>query len=159
MASEHDQVMRAAIAVAARSREKGNMPFGAVLADETGSVVLEAENTVLSDNDCTAHAELKLVRWAWRALDTDTLECCTIYTSTEPCPMCAGTLTWSTIGRLVYGLGAEQFLATARNPDVRFMACRDIFAESSRSIEVIGPVLGDEAARVHLGFWATARSS
>jgi tRNA(Arg) A34 adenosine deaminase TadA len=95
--------MRAAIAVARRSRDKGNHPFGAVLADEQGRILLEAENTAVTERDCTGHAETNLIRQAVRVYDADFLARCTLYTSTEPCPMCAAAIFWGNVRRVVYG--------------------------------------------------------
>src|SRR4051812_39068634 len=91
--------LRAAIAVAWRAREHGNHPFGAVLVDTGNQVVLEAENTVVTEQDCTGHAETNLVRLASRRFTPEQLATCTLYTSTEPCAMCAGAIHWSQIGR------------------------------------------------------------
>ena len=79
-----------AIELAQRSREKGNHPFGSVLVDTTGAVVLEAENTVVTGHDVTAHAELNLVRAAGMEFDLEGLARSALYTSTEPCAMCSG---------------------------------------------------------------------
>ena len=73
-----------AIEIARQAREAGNHPFGALLVDAGGDVVLEAENTVTTGNDCTNHAELNLVRAAGSRLDPESLAGCTLYASTEP---------------------------------------------------------------------------
>jgi tRNA(Arg) A34 adenosine deaminase TadA len=83
--------LRQAIELAARARANGNHPFGSLLTDAIGDVVLEAENTVLTGRDCTGHAELNLVRAASQKYDPAAfLRACTLYTSTEPCAMCSG---------------------------------------------------------------------
>ena len=79
-----------AIELAADAREHGNHPFGSLLVDGDGNVVLEAENTVVTGRDCTAHAEQNLVRAAVSQFEPDRLATFTLYTSTEPCAMCAG---------------------------------------------------------------------
>jgi len=73
--------IRAAIDVARRARDSGNHPFGALLVDEQGRILMEAENTVVTQKDCTGHAETNLVRQACRKYDRDFLAKCTIYTS------------------------------------------------------------------------------
>ena len=78
----------AAIELAASARRHGNHPFGALLTDSTGSVLLTAENTVVTDRDATGHAETNLVRLASRTLTPSQLAEATLYTSAEPCPMC-----------------------------------------------------------------------
>ena len=96
------ELLRLAIDVAARAREHGNHPFGAVLVDENHNIVATAENTVLTDRDCTGHAELNLMREAWKMLDEKSLNDCTLYSSTEPCAMCSGAIFWGGVGRLVF---------------------------------------------------------
>ena len=115
MTQDHTTHLRVAIAVAQRARSKGNHPFGAILVDETGQVLLEAENTVNTEHDCTGHAETNLVRLASRRYERDVLERCTLYTSTEPCAMCSGAIHWSGIGRVVFALGEEGLYAMTRN--------------------------------------------
>ena len=88
-----------------RPAAHGNHPFAAVLVDEDGRVLLQAENTVVTDRDGTGHAETNLVRLATQRFSPEELARCTIYASTEPCAMCAGAIHWSHIGRVVYALG------------------------------------------------------
>jgi len=148
------QHLRLAIEVARRARVHGNHPFGALLADEQGNVLLEAENTVTTDNDCTAHAELNLMRLASQQYSFDVLSHCTLYSSTEPCPMCAGSIFWGGVGRVVYALSEEGLYAlTGDSPHKLLLSCRDVLARGARPIEVLGPMLEDEARQVHAGFW------
>jgi tRNA(Arg) A34 adenosine deaminase TadA len=148
------QLLRLAIDIARRAREHGNHPFGAVLADEQSNVLLEAENTVITGNDCTGHAELNLMRLASQRFSAEVLSHCTLFTSTEPCPMCAGSIFWGGVARVVYALSEEGLYSmTGDSPDKLLLACRDVFARGGRPIEVLGPVLEDEARKVHEGFW------
>jgi tRNA(Arg) A34 adenosine deaminase TadA len=153
--SDNDlQLLRLVIDVARRAREHGNHPFGALLADEQGNVLLEAENTVITERDCTGHAELNLMRLASRQFSAEVLSRGTLYSSTEPCPMCAGSIFWGGVGRVVYALSEEGLYAmTGDSPDKLLLSCRDVFARGGRPIEVLGPALEDEARRVHEGFW------
>lgn len=154
--NEHDiRFLRAAIGVARKAWEKGNHPFGAVLVDEHGDILLEAENTVGTTRDCTGHAETNLIRLASAAYDGEHLAKCTIYTSTEPCPMCTGAIFWANIRRVVYGLSEEGLYALVggESEEALYLPCREIFARGKKSIEVIGPLLEEEAREVHLGFW------
>ncbi|HVK11996.1 MAG TPA: nucleoside deaminase [Gemmataceae bacterium] len=151
--------LRASFAVARRARDRGNFPFGAVLVDATGAVLLEGENTQLTDRECTGHAELNLLREATARYDPDTLAGCTLYASAEPCPMCAGAIYWCRVGRLVFGLGAYQLCEiTGDNPanPPLLMRCTEVFARGTRRIVVRGPALEREAAEVHAGFWRPA---
>lgn len=147
--------VRAAIDTAWKARDKGNHPFGAVLVDETDQVILIAENTVVTDKDVTGHAETNLVRSASKKFDPQYLAKCTIYTSTEPCPMCAGALYWLNIRRVVYGLNMSSLylLLGEDNEEVLYLECRELFAKGRKSVEVEGPFLEEEARGVHLGFW------
>jgi tRNA(Arg) A34 adenosine deaminase TadA len=153
--SESDlRFMRAAIEVAQRARDKGNHPFGALLVDKEGNVLLEAENTVVSDRDSTGHAETNLMRQATRRFDRDFLAECTIYTSTEPCPMCAGAIFWGNVRRVVYGLSEERLYEMAGDSvEVLYLPCREVFGRGRKPVTVVGPVLEEEAKRVHEGFW------
>ena len=153
-ADEHN--LRRAIALAAAARANGNHPFGALLAALGGDVMLEAENAVLTENDVTSHAELNLVRAASRRFDERTLQGCTLYTSTEPCAMCAGAIYWAGIGRVVYALGSEaltKLVPTGEGSSELALPCREVFARGGRAVAVSGPHLEDEARVVHEGFW------
>ena len=145
------------IELARRSRERGNQPFGSLLVDASGEVVLEAENTIVTDHDVTAHAEFNLVRAASMQLDAQVIRESTLYTSTEPCAMCSGAIFWSGIGRVVYALSSEQLMSIVKDDSGSFtlaLSCRDVFARGGRAIEISGPHLTEEATTVHRGFWA-----
>jgi tRNA(Arg) A34 adenosine deaminase TadA len=127
----------------------GSHPFGALLA-HGDRVLLEARNTV-SEDGVTGHAELNLVRRALADPGRDALTDCTLYTSTEPCAMCAGAIYWARIPRVVFGCSVEGLhsvtAGTLRLP------CRQVFAHGGRPVEVRGPILESEALEVHRAFW------
>jgi tRNA(Arg) A34 adenosine deaminase TadA len=154
--SIHLQHLRQALTVAQRSRSHGNHPFGAILVDENNVVLLEAENTVNTEHDCTGHAETNLVRLASQQFAPEVLRTCTLYTSTEPCAMCAGAIHWGQIGQVVFALSEERLYANigshAENETMR-LPCREVFARCGRPVEVIGPLIEEEAWAVHQGFW------
>jgi tRNA(Arg) A34 adenosine deaminase TadA len=160
---DHETLLRRAFAVARRARTRGNHPFGAILASAAGEVLIEAENGFLPDHDMTAHAERLLATQASKQFGGDVLAGCTLYTSAEPCAMCAGAIYWAGIGRVVFGL-SERRLKTmtgdhAENPTLD-LPCRTVFAAGQRHVDVIGPLLEDEAAALHAGVWdAGERSS
>jgi tRNA(Arg) A34 adenosine deaminase TadA len=106
---EDEAFLRRAIALAARSREAGQAPYGSLLVGPDGNVLAEDHNTVLADADISAHPEQKLARWAARELDADTAAGTTMYTSCQPCAMCTGAIDRSGVGRVVFALSAEQF--------------------------------------------------
>ncbi|MBN2392325.1 MAG: nucleoside deaminase [Anaerolineae bacterium] len=154
--NENDlRFMRVAIGVARKARAKGNHPFGAILVDEQGHILMEAENTVVTDQDCTGHAETNLMRQASKAYDRDFLARCTLYASTEPCPMCAGAIFWGNVRRVVYGLSEEGLYAMTGEDtgEVLDVPCRELLGKGKKPVEVIGPVLEEEARTVHEGFW------
>lgn len=147
--------LRVAFAIAQQAREHGNHPFGAVLVNAHGEKVLEAENTVITNRDCTGHAETNLLREASRRFDESFLAKCTIYASAEPCAMCAGAIYWSGVGRLVYGL-SKQKLSALQNQQIYqqlALSCREVFSRGQREVAVEGPALEVEAARVQQNYW------
>ncbi|MFI6538540.1 nucleoside deaminase [Nonomuraea sp. NPDC050547] len=108
MTPDEESLLRRAIALAAKGRASGNPPFGSLLAAADGSVLVEDHNTTITDRDITAHPELKLARWAARELDPATAAATTMYTSCQPCGMCAGAIERSGLGRVVYALSGAQ---------------------------------------------------
>lgn len=94
--------MRMALAEAEQAAREGEVPVGAVIA--VGDRILaRTHNMTETLNDVTAHAEMLAITAAANALGGKYLTQCTIYVTVEPCPMCAGALAWSQIGRIVYG--------------------------------------------------------
>ena len=152
-------MLRRAFAIAKRARTHGNHPFGAILVDHTGTILYEIENGYLPERDRTAHAERLVATQASRAHDPKFLARCTIYTSAEPCAMCAGAIYWAGIGRVVYALSERRLRAItgahAENPTLD-LPCRSVFASGQHATEVIGPLLEDEAAALHEGIWSAA---
>lgn len=143
------------MALLKKARQNGNHLFGALLVDQAGHVLLEAENTVVTARDCTGHAETNLIPMASQRYDMDFLAKCTLYTSTEPCPMCPGASFWGNVRRVVYGC-SEEGLCQMIGDDVEealHLTCRAISERGRKQIEVIGPVLEEEAREVHEGFW------
>ena len=148
--AEHESFMREALRLAERSVEHGNHPFGALLVKD-GEVILTAENAVNTENDVTRHAELVLVSRASKTLTPEALAQCTLYTSTEPCAMCAGAIFWAGIPRVVYACSAETLGEIAGSTFV--VPSRELFARGLPVVEVVGPILEEEAAQLHRAFW------
>jgi tRNA(Arg) A34 adenosine deaminase TadA len=148
-------LLKAAIDLARSAREHGNHPFGALIADADGHVLVQAENTVITERDCTGHAETNVMRAASKAFPPSTLAACTLYTSTEPCPMCSGAIFWGNVGRVVFALSQGGFYSlTGSSPDALPLSCREVLGHAGRHVEVVGPALEEEALKVHEGFWA-----
>ena len=154
MNKDDDTWLRRAIALSAKSRKDGHHPFAAIVIDADGKLIAEAANAHSVDRTC--HAEMNAVRLASCRYSAAQLAGATLYSSAEPCAMCAGAIYWSGIGRVVYGLSEARLLAlTGNHPEnpTLSLACREVFARGQRDIEVIGPVLEGEASEVHAGFW------
>ncbi|WP_027999108.1 nucleoside deaminase [Sinorhizobium arboris] len=152
-------LLRKAFDVARRSRERGDHPFGSILADHDGNVLLEQCNGYSSEGgDRTAHAERLLATRAGKAYDLNFLAECTMYTSAEPCAMCSGAIYWAGIGRVVFGLSEREMKQrigdNQENPTLD-LPCPVVFAAGQRPTEVVGPMLADEAAKLHEEYWSS----
>jgi tRNA(Arg) A34 adenosine deaminase TadA len=148
--------LRHSFAVALRSLSHGNHPFGAILVGADGHVLIEAENGYMPARDSTAHAERLVATQACRTIAQEIRATATLYSSAEPCAMCAGAIYWAGIGRVVYGLSERRLRHfTGNHPEnpTLDLPCRDVFASGQRPTEVIGPRLEDEAAALHVGVW------
>ena len=159
MSHEEDILfLRQAIEVSRRARAHGNTPFGAILVDSEGNVLMEQENIEITEKICTGHAEATLAARASHEYSREFLWNCTLYTTAEPCAMCAGAIYWANIGHVVYGMTERQLLSMTgsneQNPTFD-LPCRDVFARGQKAIEVTGPVeeVVREAAAVHEGYW------
>jgi tRNA(Arg) A34 adenosine deaminase TadA len=147
--------LRRCTALAGDARTRTDHPFGSIVVAADGRAV-EAMNTVVTTGDPTGHAETNAVRAASRALTPEALATATLYTSTEPCAMCAGAIYWSGIARVVYALsesGLRDLVAAQEGVPTLELPCREVFARGGRPIAVAGPAELPEATDVHVGFW------
>ena len=148
--------LRRASDVARRAMDAGHHPFGALLVAPDGETVLMEQANV----DTVNHAEAVLAREAAKRYAPEYLWGCTLYTTVEPCAMCAGTQYWAHIGKLVYGMSEQRLLQLtgnhAENPTLD-LPCRDVFARGQKAMQVWGPVpeVEDEIAALHRRFWHT----
>ena len=152
-----ERLLRRTFEVALKARAAGEHPFGSLLADKDGNVLREQLNAYKSGgNDRTAHAERLLAQWARENLSLEMLASCTLYSSAEPCAMCSGTIYWVGIGRVVFGLAEHDMKALTgahdENPTLD-LPCRTVFEAGQRPTEVVGPLLADEAAKLHADYW------
>jgi tRNA(Arg) A34 adenosine deaminase TadA len=156
LSAEDARFLRLTFAVARRSLATGNHPFAAILVDTDGGVLMEQENGYLPERDMTAHAERVLMSRASQTYDPSFLRGCTLYSSAEPCAMCAGAAYWAGIGRVVYALSESRLRQLTgdhpENPTLD-LPCREVFATGQRKVEVLGPALEEEAEQVHHGVW------
>ena len=154
--SEHDLGhLRRCVELARQARDRGDHPFGSVVVTADGRVV-EGLNTVVTRRDPTGHAEANVVREAAAQLAADELATSTLYTSTEPCAMCAGAIYWSGIPRVVFALseaGLAGIVAEQEGVPTMRLPCREVFARGGRAVVVAGPADLPEAIDVHDGFW------
>jgi tRNA(Arg) A34 adenosine deaminase TadA len=147
--------LRTANAVAKRALDAGHHPFGAILVGPDHESVLSEQGNI----DAVNHAEAVLARMASRAWSAEELWGCTLYTTVEPCCMCAGTQYWAHIGRLVYGMSERRLLEfTGSHPEnpTLDVPCRAIFSRGQKDIRIVGPVAEVEAeiAALHTQFWS-----
>jgi tRNA(adenine34) deaminase len=150
--------LRQAIEWSNTARARGNRPFGAIVVAQSGEVLTQAYNCGSETHDLTAHAETTAVRQLGLKYDRETLRHATLYSSGEPCVMCAGAIFWSGIGRVVFGIDAERLRIfrgeVTEQKDVQ-LSCRDVFNASPHPIDCIGPALIEESTTPHVGAWKT----
>ncbi|MFL7838510.1 MAG: nucleoside deaminase [Candidatus Promineifilaceae bacterium] len=146
--------LRHANRVAEAAMEQGSHPFGAILVAPDNETVLMEQGNINTVN----HAESTLARLAAEQFDSDFLWECTLYTTAEPCAMCAGTQYWANIGKLVYGISERQLLAYTGSHDenpTMDVPCRYIFEHSQKAVQVWGPIeeVSAEICELHKAFW------
>lgn len=146
------------IEVSQRAREHGNTPFGAVLVDGEGNIIMEQENVEITEANCTGHAETTLIKNASHKYSKDFLWKCTLYSTAEPCAMCSGAIYWGNVRKVVYGISEKRLLELTGNNEQNptfDLPCREVFARGQKNIEVVGPIseVEEEVVKVHEGFW------
>jgi len=147
-----ERYIREAIELAEAAVDNGNTPFGSLLVIDD-EVVKRSENTTLTDEDITAHPELKLARWAARELEPDDRAACTMYTSTEPCEMCATAIHYAGLGRVVYSVSGDT-LAAIQGHDQSGVTCSELITQKGGDTDVEGPVLEVEGRRLHEQYYS-----
>jgi len=146
-----EEYIRDAIELAREAVSDGNTPFGSLLVVD-GTVRKRSRNTTVTENDITAHPELKLARWAARELDADERGACTMYTSTEPCEMCATAIYYAGLNRVVYSVPGNS-LASVRGQEKSGISCAEVIERKGGPTDVDGPVLESEGLSVHRDFF------
>ncbi len=144
--------MRAAIDQARAAERDGEVPVGAVIA-HGGEIIARGNNRVLRDSDPTAHAEIVAMRAAGIVLANYRLEGCTLYTTLEPCAMCAGAILHARIARLVYA---------ARDPKAG--ACGSVLSvmnhpQLNHKVEVVSGLLAEECGAMLTSFFRARRQA
>ncbi|MBT9386295.1 nucleoside deaminase [Pseudooceanicola sp. CBS1P-1] len=148
--------LRRTYEIASEAAEGGQHPFAAILVDAGGTVLMEQSNAFMPDHDMTGHAERVLMTRAGKAFAPEVLAGATMYTSAEPCAMCAGAMYWVGVGRMVYGLSEARLKQMTgdhpENPTLD-LPCHLVFEAGQRAVEIVGPLLEDEGAALHEAFW------
>lgn len=152
------KMLWACVEVAHKAKLEGNHPFGAVVADKQGHIIASFGN---DRHDSPAmHAETKSLMQAGRVASQEKLAECTLYTTFEPCVMCAGCMYWTGVNRLVYALDERKLLElTGDNPEnpTFDLDSRTVFRHGQKTIEVVGPIedkeLEEAILKDHRDFW------
>ncbi|MFN6564365.1 MAG: nucleoside deaminase [Nostoc sp. ChiSLP01] len=125
--------------------KKGDAPYGAVIVKDN-EVVGVSHNTVKRDNDPSAHAEINVIRSLTAKLKNPSLEGYSIYTTGEPCPMCATACVWSGLSEIVYGASIQDLILV--NQSQINISCEEVIAQSFRNIKVTKGVLKNECLQL-----------
>ena len=143
--------MRQAIEIARDAAEIGEVPVGAIIIDSIGGVLAAASNLTIKNTDPTAHAEILALRIAAAHVGNYRLTGTTVYSTIEPCAMCAGALVNARVARLVYGAADERFGAV----ESKFRICDS--PDLNHRIEITSGVLADECRRLMQEFFQARR--
>lgn len=109
--------MKQALIEAQKAYDEDEVPIGAIVVCK-GRIIARAHNLTEMLNDVTAHAEMQAITAAATTIGGKYLNECTLYVTVEPCPMCAGAIAWSQLGKLVYGASDEKRGYNRYSPDV-----------------------------------------
>lgn len=143
---DHETHMRRAFELARTAVDRGDRPFGSVLV-RADDVVMEASNRVLTESDVRRHPELHLAYRAKREFSPDERAEIVMYTSTEPCPMCAGGLRYAGLGRVVYSVSSDEMSGfSGHEIPVRSGEILDGVTD------VVGPICRAEGLAIHEAF-------
>jgi tRNA(Arg) A34 adenosine deaminase TadA len=141
------QAMHLAIQASQQALNNGDMPFGAALVSKSGEVLIVDQNTQNSGKDCTAHAELVLIRNAQKKLPQGAMQGASIYASGEPCAMCTGAIFWAGIERIVYAASQEDILQTLGGNSLPIRSF-EVLKDASPKVTVQGPLMRQAAINV-----------
>jgi tRNA(Arg) A34 adenosine deaminase TadA len=138
---DHEYFMRIALGLSRKTAANGNMPCGSLIVRD-GEIVAEGANTVNSDTDPTAHAEVMALRAAATRLGSVDLSGCTLYTTMEPCPMCCWAILVSRIESLVLGGRHDPVL----RPELGTYTVEALLKMTGRPLRLVTGVLQREGA-------------
>lgn len=148
------RALRVANEVAIEMKKFGHHPFGAVLLGTDNEEILMRQGNI----NVVRHAETELARRAAETYSPEYLSQCTLVTTMEPCVMCAGTIYWASIGRVVYGASEatlKRLTGSSKMNETLSLPCKQVFDSGQKSIQLIGPVpeMEEELLEPHRGFW------
>jgi len=142
----NNQFMQKAIEEARSGMQQGHGgPFGACIV-KNGKIIGIGHNTVVKDNDPTAHAEVNAIREACRKLNSFELKGCEIYSLCEPCPMCFGAIYWCRLERMYYGCTRHE--AAKIGFDDQFIYEELAKEEAQRRLKTISNVMHIESLKL-----------
>lgn len=144
--------MRIAIAEADRARDLDEVPIGACIVDAEGNILAAASNRTITDNDPTAHAEILALRAAADKIGNYRLTGTTMYSTIEPCVMCAGALVNARVARLVFGAHDERFGGV----ETKFRLCDS--TDLNHRIEIVSGTLANDCRELMQDFFKMKRS-
>ncbi|HWR18819.1 MAG TPA: nucleoside deaminase [Clostridia bacterium] len=152
-------LLKRSIEIAAESKDSGNHPFGCLLADAHGNILMEQGNgEITGHGDCTAHPETLLMRYASQRFSKDEMKELTMYSCCEPCAMCTGAMYWGNLGRMIYVCRESELMKVTgddpRNPTLD-LPCRAVIACGQKPLTILGPIIEfePEFLKLHEGYW------
>jgi len=150
MVKPERKFMEAAIEEAKNARQRGDYAFGAIVV-RGDEIIARATNRSKIDKDVTQHAEVVAIREASRKLGTRYLEQCVLYTTHEPCPMCAGAAVWANMQGVVSGAKIEDisnYSLKNRNAEWKWrvinIPAREILSRGDPKVEIVEEFMRDE---------------
>ena len=159
MTAKDKELLERTAEIAHEAMEKGNHPFGALLADKGGNILLEQGNE-FTEGGSAYHAETLLLLKAAKLYSPEKLAECTLYSNFEPCCMCTGALYWTNVRRLVFGATEKDLLRftgdNEENPTFS-LSSREVVSHGQKDIEIVGPADDEDLVRRichdHIDFW------
>jgi len=151
MSELDEKWMWRAIGLAREAEKVGEVPVGAVIIDAEGKILAAASNRTIKNIDPTAHAEILALRIAATRLGNYRLEGTTVYTTIEPCAMCAGALVNARVARVVYGAPDERFGAV----ETLFRVCDH--PKLNHRMQVTGGILAENCRKIMQEFFKARR--
>jgi len=145
--------MLLALAEAETARDLDEVPVGAVIVGENGEILASASNRTIANNDPTAHAEILALRAAAEKVANYRLTGATVYSTIEPCVMCAGALVNARVSRLVFGAADERFGAV----ETKFRICDN--PDLNHRMEIVGGVMATECRELMQTFFQKRRAA